>query len=194
MTLPFNLVAVICFLTWQSGPHKEEAVEVTSNSTVEVTRLLEGAILSLGQVYAVPGLGPSLIMWAALTLYSPLLASLSALGALIGTCLPLLLLDRSDADLETVYTGLWGYSSILSLVCVSWAVFPFTPKSLFAGLVNTLATVATQKALMRSLAPVGLPVFTLPFTLSTLMLVLSWGKQGQRWEREDKPSQEEVGC
>ena len=180
MTLPFNLVAVICFLTWQSGPHKEEAVEVTSNSTVEVTRLLEGAILSLGQVYAIPGLVPSLIMWAALTLYSPLLASLSALGALIGTCLPLLLLDRSDADLETVYTGLWGYSSILSLVCVSWSVFPFTPKSLFAGLVNTLATVATQKALMRSLAPVGLPVFTLPFTLSTLMLVLSWGKQGQR--------------
>ena len=68
---------------------------------------------------------------------------------------------------------------------MSWAVYPFSGKSLFAGVVNTVATVFTQKALMRTLGKVSLPVFTLPFTLSTLLLVLSWNKQGQKWRNND---------
>ena len=92
MTLPFNFVAVICFLTWQTD--QSEVVELSGNSSLEVGRLVEGAVLSLGQVYAIHGLAPSLVMWAAVSLYSPLLASLSALGASIGSLLPLLLLGR----------------------------------------------------------------------------------------------------
>ena len=93
MTLPFNFVAVICFLTWQTD-RQSEVVELSGNSSLQVGRLVEGAVLSLGQVYAIHGLAPSLVMWAAVSLYSPLLASLSALGASIGSLLPLLLLGR----------------------------------------------------------------------------------------------------
>ena len=91
MTLPFNFVAVISFLTWQTGRNPGLEVEVAGNSSVEVERLVEGVVLSMGQVYAIPGLVPSIIMWVAVTLYSPLLAVLSFLGALMGTLLPLLL-------------------------------------------------------------------------------------------------------
>ena len=83
---------------------------------------------------------------------------------------------------------------------MSWAVYPCSGKSLFAGVVNTVATVFTQKALMRTLGKVSLPVFTLPFTLSTLLLVLSWNKQGQKWRNNDDKdrilanNQETVGC
>ena len=52
-------------------------------------RVLEGCVLSMGQVYAVQNIITSIILWAAVFLYNPLLALLSALGAIIGTFLPL---------------------------------------------------------------------------------------------------------
>ena len=50
--------------------------------------------LSMGQVYAIHGLVPSLFIWLAVALYNPLLAALSAVGALMGSFLPLLLLGN----------------------------------------------------------------------------------------------------
>jgi len=203
MTLPFNFVVIVSFLAWQNNEVKAEVlVEVAGNSSVQSVEWLEvvqGAVLSMGQVYAIAGLVPSLIMWAAVTLYSPLLASLSALGAVIGSLIPLLVLD--PADYSSVYSGLWGYSCILSMVCVSWAVYPFSAKSFFLGVVNTVTTVFTQKALMTTLGKANLPVFTLPFTLSTLIIVLSWNQQGQKWRRTTdrdemslSSSEERPGC
>ena len=46
----------------------------------------------MGQVFAIHGLVPSLLIWLAVGLYSPLLASLSAAGALMGSFFPLLIL------------------------------------------------------------------------------------------------------
>ena len=63
--------------------------------TVEWEGVVQGAVLSMAQVFAIPGLVPSLIMWLAVTLYSPLLASLSAIGALVGSTFPLLLLGSN---------------------------------------------------------------------------------------------------
>ena len=48
----------------------------------------------MGQVYAIHGLVPSLLIWLAVALYNPLLAALSAVGALMGSFLPLLLLGN----------------------------------------------------------------------------------------------------
>lgn len=176
MTLPFNIVALVSFSSWQSDQVSPLEVELeATNSSVEVLRMMEGTILSMGQVFAIPGLTPSIIMWVAVILYSPLLALFSLLGATIGSSLPLLLLDAGDY--ETVYSGLWGYSCLLSMACVSWAVFPASPNSLLAGLVNTVATVFTQKALLRVLGKMSLPVFTLPFTLPSLIVILSWNKR-----------------
>ena len=97
--------------------------------------------LSMGQVFAIHGLVPSLFIWLAVALYNPLLAGLSAVGALMGSFLPLLLLGnialikQSQTDNlslsdsyhhQSIYHGLWGYSTILSLACVSWAAFAFS--------------------------------------------------------------------
>ena len=48
----------------------------------------------MGQVFAIHGLVPSLIIWLAVALYNPLLAALSAAGALMGSFIPLLLLGK----------------------------------------------------------------------------------------------------
>merc|ERR1712058_187136 len=135
-----------------------------SNDSIEWIRVLEGCVLSMGQVYAVQNIITSIIMWAAVFLYNPVVALLSALGAVIGTFLPLAFLDPSSYD--SVYTGLWGYSCILSMVAVSFACFPLSKKSIFAGFVNVLCTIFAQKSLVTTLSKAKLPVFTLPFTLS----------------------------
>ena len=95
----------------------------------------------MGQVFAIHGMVPSLIIWLAVALYNPLLAALSAAGALMGSFIPLLLLGNisviqqsqtynlslSDSyHHQSIYHGLWGYSTILSIACVSWAAFAFS--------------------------------------------------------------------
>ena len=100
MTLPFNFIAIISFLNFQSEEyfsHLDASISIKSNNTstdIDWIRVVEGMVVSMGQVYAVGGLPTSIIMWVAVALYSPLLAILSALGALIGTFLPLLFLGN----------------------------------------------------------------------------------------------------
>jgi urea transporter len=86
--------------------------------------VIEGTVLSMGQVYAIQGLATSIFMWIALALYSPLLAILSAVGAILGSFLPLTFLE--PGSYESVYSGLWGYNCILSVAAVSWACFTFS--------------------------------------------------------------------
>ena len=98
MTLPFNFIAIISFLNFQSEEYFSR-IDATQNSNagnnstdIDWIRVVEGSVLSMGQVYAIGSFPTSIIMWAAVALYSPILAILSALGALIGTFLPLLFL------------------------------------------------------------------------------------------------------
>ena len=51
MTLPFNIVALVSFSSWQSDQVSPLEVELeATNSSVEVLRMMEGTILSMGQV------------------------------------------------------------------------------------------------------------------------------------------------
>jgi len=190
MTLPFNFIAIISFLNFQSEEyfsHLDASISIKSNNTstdIDWIRVVEGMVVSMGQVYAVGGLPTSIIMWVAVALYSPLLAVLSALGALIGTFLPLLFLDPDSYD--SVYNGLWGYSCILSIAAVSWACFKISWKTILAGVINVLFTVFVQKSLLVTMSKARLPVFTLPFTLSTLIMVLCWEGQGQGLKKQKK--------
>ena len=104
-----------------------------------------GILLSMGQVYAVNNLLSSLIITLAVALYSPILALMSLLGATLGSVVPLIFINVSS--LSQVYTGLWGYSSILSMAGVSCAILPFSKVSFVAGFVNVVTTVFIQKLL-----------------------------------------------
>ena len=50
-----------------------------------------------------------------------------------------------------MYDGIWGYNSLLSMAAVSCVFFPFSPKSLMAGVLNAVATVGVQAALRRNM-------------------------------------------
>ena len=122
---------------------------------IEWLKIVEGSVLSMGQVYAVqvtPGVSDSRlqIMYAgpgdqsahvagSVPLQPPPSPPVSA-GGSAGNCSSFIVprynilpiqskyqCIAAPGDLSSVYSGLWGYSCILSMAAVSWAQFPFSP-------------------------------------------------------------------
>ena len=168
---------------------------------IEWLKVIEGSVLSMGQVYAVQVTLPC--YWHHVQLLSPASGDQSAdvaggvslqppPGAPVSpgsgyrnystAAFPrsFILLNQSlylwvtaPEDYSSVYSGLWGYSCILSMAAVAWAQFPFSVwvsyclsqyhvlfrKSVFAGLVDVLCTVFAQKALLRNFSAVNWKTF-----------------------------------
>ena len=176
MALPFNLVAVFVFLTLQPADLQSDLQEdVLTNSTAPANQSLSwpdvgrGIIVSMGQVYAVDELEPSLMMNLAVLLSSPLLFLMANIGAALGTLLSLTVIEVSDyEDVRTfcsppslltasyfqLYHGIFGYNSLLSMAAVSCVFFPLTISSFLAGIVNVMATVFIQRALAHNMSTV----------------------------------------
>jgi len=187
MTLPFNIVAICTFITLMpdqdihihSLPENITEPIIESNVTASISWLGvgQGILLSMGQVYAVNCLLSSCLINLAVALYSPLLFCMCTIGASIGCLLPLAFLP--PGQYTQIYLGLWGYSPLLSMAAVSCVIRPMSGTSLVAGTVNTFTTVFIQKALAVKMGKASLPVFTLPFTLSSLLILLAWQQKGQ---------------
>jgi len=185
MALPFNIIAVCVFLTLQPMEQAESAVEESlDNSTISISVTASvqnseiswvgvgrGILVSMSQVYAVNNVKASCLMNLAVALSSPLLFLLSSLGAVIGCLLPLAFLPPEDY--HQIYDGIWGYNALLAMAAASCVFFPFSPVSFVAGLVNTVATVAIQQGLRKNMDQNHLPVFTVPMTLCTLVILLA---------------------
>ena len=133
-------------------------------------------MLSMGQVYAVNNMLGSCLMMLAVGLYSPRLLCLAMIGATMGCLVPLIFLPPTLH--HQIYQGLWGYNPLLSMAAASCVFTQWSWASLLAGTVNTLSTVFIQQALASSMVRLGLPVFTLPFVLSTLVILSSWQHRG----------------
>ena len=99
MALPFNLVAVFVFLTLQP-PQAQQALETEAelNKTLSWTDVGQGVIVSMGQVYAVNQLEPSLMMNLAVLLSSPVLFVMANIGAALGTLLSLSFIEISEYE------------------------------------------------------------------------------------------------
>jgi len=201
LTLPFNIMSVCTFIFFLPPeyltqldsssltlPHNST---MQDNYTVSISTIQDdhdvsiswlgvgqGILLSMGQVYAVNNLLSSLLMCLAVGLYSPLLLCMSMLGASLGTILPLAFIPTTDYT--QIYQGLWGYCPLLSMAAVSCVFVSFSSSSFLAGFVTTVITVFVQRVLVRALREVPLPVFTLPFALPTLLILISWQHQGKR--------------
>merc|ERR1711976_1062387 len=124
----------------------------------------------MGQVYAVKEVNPSIVINLAVLLSSPVLFIMSTIGATAGTFLSMSFL--AESEYQQIYDGIWGYNSLLSMAAVSCVFFPLTVTSFLAGLANVAATVFIQRALAYNMDTNHLPVFTLPMTLSTMVMLL----------------------
>jgi len=191
LALPFNTIIVCLFLTLQppdsavptcKPPVDNVTVTVMgticdytpgleSNGTASWCGVVRGVAVSMGQVYAINHVVGSSLINLAVLLSSPLLFLMSTVGAIVGTLLGVAVLPL--ADLQEVYDGVWGYNSLLAMAAVSCVFFPLTPASLVAGAVNTVATVGAQAGLRANMVKNRLPVFTIPMTLVSLVMLMA---------------------
>ena len=88
----------------------------------------------MGQVYAIHGLVPSLIIWLAVALYNPLLAALSAVGALMGSFIPLLLVGNiSSSNTAITITNIQTLTTTSQSTMDCGDTAPFSPSHAFPG-------------------------------------------------------------
>ena len=88
-TMPFNMVAILCFLSIKpdtiNSPEVPEALVKNVTEDIDWNGVGRGMVLSMGQVYAINDLRTSLLMNLAVFLYSPLLFFTSSIGAIAGS-------------------------------------------------------------------------------------------------------------
>ncbi|CAG7699408.1 unnamed protein product [Allacma fusca] len=157
----------------------DEDEEEPDPNAVNWGHMLNGILLSMGQVFGINDLFASILIYIAVMVYSPVMCLVSIVGAILGTIGGLLF---TSAPYTAVYTGLWGFNGILSAAAVGGYFIAMTCHSFWTAIANVLFTVVIQQALMVAFHSLRLPVFTLPFVLSTL-LFLSVSASGEQFPR-----------
>nr|CAD7399626.1 unnamed protein product [Timema poppensis] len=181
LTLPFNIttyILLICVQVWPSGREDIFKTYTPNNTTEQInwSQVMVGTVVSVGQVYAVNDVTASVLMYAAILIFSPLLATMSYIGALLGTLTGLTILGRSG--LALAYSGLLGYNSLLSTAAVAGFFYVISWRSVVAAILNALFTSSIQVALSSSLQQMSLPVLTMPFVISTTVFLAASSTNG----------------
>jgi urea transporter len=86
----------------------------------------------------------------------------------IGTCIGWSTSVIVGADQNLIMHGLYGYNATLTMIALS-AVFL---KNQFIGMLGAILSVFVMAAFTVVLEPFEIPVFTLPFTITTWFFIL----------------------
>jgi len=191
--LPFCTIATCTFYTIKPhdfgetlGNNSTDTTQLSSNQTenIDWCGVGKGVLLSMGQVYAINDIKTSSLMNLAVFLASPLLFIVSSIGAILGTLAGVALLPFEE--LPEVYDGVWGFNAILASASVMCVFFACNPASLFLGAFNLACVICAQYALRATMTVEhSVPVFTLPFTLVTQVIINVGGFRGYLYRVED---------
>nr|XP_045614869.1 urea transporter 2-like [Procambarus clarkii] len=184
-TLPFNLVITLTFMSLKSAGYEAEAPSV--NATLEHLaqpnweQVWLGTLLSAGQVFGVEDVLCSTLVMMAMFIFSPILTVASYTGATVATFTAVMVSSAPYAQMEA---GVWGYNGFLSAAAVAFFMVP-TPRTLLLAVVNSVFTVFLHAALS---AAFTLPVFSLPFCVSSLVFLSMAMSVGPASLRVSSPS------
>lgn len=171
LTIPFNIVTLL-FLglvglipqSWfQLG-----TPPASETASLSLTQLLVASPNNFGQVFLADKLIASSLIILAVFICTPLGAVVGLVGAVLGMATALIL---GIVPLNTVYSGLWGYNSILAAMALGGIFFAPNLRSFIAGagcaffaaLAIPLLSIVTQ--------PLSLPVLSLPFCLVAVSFI-----------------------
>ncbi|XP_042222463.1 urea transporter 1-like isoform X2 [Homarus americanus] len=177
LSIPFNFAAVLLLLSMRSAagltgtqlPPTPTNTTNSANSTIELdwSKVMEGTLLAAGQIYGVGTIDPSILIYLAFLLFSPVLTIFFYMGSVIGTIIGALV---SAAPYTDVYIGLWGYNSMLTAGAVSYFVVP-TPGVVLAAAVGATIAATVQAATLHIFSAMTVPVLSYPFNVATLLIL-----------------------
>ncbi|XP_051799591.1 urea transporter 2 [Acanthochromis polyacanthus] len=174
---PFNIIIVLYLLcTGPNNPYFPHhpatppgALEPNGTEIV-VLQVIRGIPLGVGQIFACGALGPSLLILAAVLLYSPLLAVHAVLGSAVGTLAGLSMAVRHGS----LYSGLSGFNGALGCMNVGGLFFTFSWRTHLLAIASAFLSAYADIALSNLMGTVGLPVCSWAATLTaTLMFLLT---------------------
>ncbi|KAM3590243.1 uncharacterized protein V6R79_006438 [Siganus canaliculatus] len=172
---PFNIVIFLYHLsTGPDNPHFPRfmatppgALEPNATELVGA-EVISGIFIGVGQIYACGALGPSLLILAAVLLYSPLLALHAVLGSAAGTLAGLSMAVRHDS----LYSGLSGFNGALGCMAIGGLFFTFSWRIHLFAITTAFLSAYADIALRNLLGTVGLPACSLPVTLIVTVMLL----------------------
>jgi len=170
-TLPFNLVGWAVWSVLLRTESMEEVQPATASSHEEEivwSQLLLGSVHGMGQVFGVLSLPCSILCYIGVAIFSPVIALAQFLGSFLACFAALWIGATSYSE---VYMGVWSYSALLTAGALVFFTQP-SLRSLPVHLFAVLVTVVLHSALSPVLATFNLPVFTLPFVLTSWMFLL----------------------
>ena len=180
LTAPFVLTGwVVVMLTAYQWPalrlhglsHAALAVQVaTPVAALQVHEWLQAAFAGVAQIFVVDSAAAGAIFVLGLAVHSRWCALLALLGSLVGAGTAVLW----GAEKALVLHGLWGYSAALTAPALGCIFLRPAPAALAWALLGAVCTTMVQGAAFSVLGPVGVPVFTAPFVLTTWVFLLAW--------------------
>ena len=162
VTAPFCIVAGLLF-----GPlgHLWEAASPVSSAQLG-TGLASGLFDGFSEVVLADGIVPGLIILAALFVASPQVGGF----ALMGSALGLALAWAVHADVETVSTGMFNYSAVLTAIAVGTVFWPRA--SWAARLAGAAAGVVLTLCIQWAMSGLPVPTYTWPFVITAWVFAL----------------------
>ncbi|KAG7191067.1 hypothetical protein KM043_007109 [Ampulex compressa] len=129
--------------------------------------IFQGVVMSASQVYAVENVIVGSVIYLAILIYSPISAGFAFVGALVGSLAGL----EFGASYEEVYSGVWGFNSLLTAVALGGNLFVLNGQTAGATLVAIAYTSIVQYAVQFLFRKLQLPILTVPFILVTTLFV-----------------------
>ncbi|XP_026792585.3 urea transporter 1 [Pangasianodon hypophthalmus] len=177
---PFNTVLLLYLACtgienpyYPNHPALPQVATLIINSThLDIPQLVQGAVLGVGQIYACDALGSSLIILAAVLLYSPVQAFHALLGSSLGVLAGLSVAVQQDV----LYTGLAGFNGSLGCMAVGGLLFTLSWRTHVFSIICAFLSSYANIALSNLLANVGLPASSWAATLTVSLMLLVSGR------------------
>lgn len=142
------------------------------NSGLEcASEVVQAGFRGVAQVYFCDSWISGLVLCIAFALCSPIGAVAAIMGSLLGLGTGAVL----GAAPTPLHDGLLGYNSVIASMAICGVFFRFSTGTVLLAVIAAIATAMMQATFESFMAPVGLPILTLPFC-TTALLVLSAGR------------------
>ncbi|KAM0727141.1 Urea transporter 1 [Formica fusca] len=147
--------------------------ETATNVYIDWGMILRGSVVSASQLFGIDNVIVGAVMYLAMLIYSPASTAFSFFGALCGTFAGLEL----GADYHKVYSGFWGYNSLLTGAALGGNLLVLNGQTAAATVMAIIFTSLLQYSIESIFIKARLPILALPFVIATsLFLKLSNGK------------------
>ena len=174
LTLPFCLVTWSLLLLAAALAHPElKLLQASPPESVSgpLVALLQAIPKGFGQVFFCSNLLSGSLVLLAVVVASPMAGLVGVAGALVGGLTGLGL----GAPAADVAQGLWSFDGVLTAIAVAGVFYPLNRLSLGAGLAGAALgslLMVPLWSLLQAVTGRPLPVLTLPFIVSTALLLL----------------------